>query len=191
MGGPMAALWRTAHAEAPLAVIIYRDPAAREDWVDEVRLLISQGERAAEAVSSLDELLGRPDVSLLVLPPPEQEADLVGQLAVVRDQLNRRTAELGVERQERVGRARIEGGDPARDGGDLLVIRGDDDPIDGRCLHGLPNRPGNQRQTVERADVLAYEPLTAAACGHQGYDLRHCASSLFLALSIGFYGVPS
>lgn len=92
MDGPYAALWRMAHAGAPLIVVIYTDPTARQEWADEIEALLGQLGPPPEHVQTAGELLDRPDVPVLVLVEPESEPDLVDQLSVMRDRLVERSA---------------------------------------------------------------------------------------------------
>ena len=92
MAGPYAALWRMVEARAPLVVVVYADPASREEWVEEMEMLYGLAGQPVERGVTADDLLERPDKPLIVLPEPESEAELIEQLSVTRDRLYRRTA---------------------------------------------------------------------------------------------------
>ena len=92
MQGPFAALWRMTHAEVPLALVLYRDPRARDEWSGELRVLLESRGATSQTTTDVERALTDLDVPLLLVPEPEEQAEAVRRLSVGRDGLIRRTA---------------------------------------------------------------------------------------------------
>ena len=90
--GPFAALWRLTHAEAPLALVLYGDPLARQEWSEELRPLLAGQGSELRTTANVEEAFADLDIPLLLLPEPEQQSDAVRRLSVGRDKLTSRTA---------------------------------------------------------------------------------------------------
>jgi len=85
--GPYAALWRLSRAGTPVALVLYRDPSSREDWIEVLRELLAGPDHEAKVTAEVSEVLGNVDLPIILAVDPEQEAECIGRLSVARDRL--------------------------------------------------------------------------------------------------------